>query len=225
VALLGRETGRFRSLAKGSKRGRNPFDGPLDRWTLGEAVFSLRDPNRLATLMELYAVERFDGLRVKLPAFFGAALVTELLLALVPEADPSPRVFDLSVGTLRRLAAGEPEAAPAVAFAFAWRLLDELGYGVDLGRCVQCDAPIGEDAGVAFSGALGGAVCPRCTAPDRTVKLSARAARAMMFLAGAAWDEVERVRLTKPTADALRRAFAVRAEELAGRQLSALRYV
>ncbi len=225
MTVLGRYTGLIRCLAKGSKRGRNPFDGPLDRWTLGEAVFSLRDPNRLATLMELYAVERFDGLRAKLPAFYGAALATEALLALVPEADPSPEVFDLATEALRRLAAAEADAARAVAFAFAWRLTGALGYGPDLGRCAQCGAAIATDAGVAFSGGLGGAVCPNCTPPDRVVRLSGRAAKAVAFLASAPWAEVERVRLSGPTAEALRRAFGARAAELAGRELSALRYV
>jgi DNA repair protein RecO len=229
VTLLGPDAGLVRCLAKGSKRGRNPFGGPLDRWTLGHAVFSLPDPNRLGTLMELYELERFEGLRAKLPAFLGASAATELVLALVPEVEPQPEAFALAVETLRHLAEAEPAAARAVAFAFAWRLLAALGYGPDLGHCAECGAVV-EDSGEAagprpFSGALGGLVCPRCRAPDRTVRLTAQGVRAIRFLASRPWDEVRRVRLADSTAKALRQALLSRAEELAGQRLSAVEYV
>lgn len=225
VSLLARSAGAIRCLAKGSKRGRNPFGGPLDRWTLGEAVFSLRDPNRLATLMELYELERFEGLRRSLPAFYGACGTTELLLALVPQADPQPEVFDLAVETLGRLARADAPASRAIVFAFAWRLLALLGYGPDLDHCVQCGRPLDGSAGTAWSGALGGLVCPRCKAPDRPVRFGGKSAQAAAFLASADWAEVQRVRLSGPTADALRGALGSRVAELAGRQLSALKYV
>jgi len=225
VSLLARSVGAVKCLAKGSKRGRNPFGGPLDRWTLGEAVFSLRDPNRLATLMELYELERFEGLRTGLPAFFGACAATELVLALVPEVDPQPEVFDLVIETLRRLARAEAEAARAIAFAFAWRLLALLGYGPDLEHCVQCGRPLAEAGPGAWSGALGGLVCSRCDAPDRRIPFTGKSAQALAFLLSAGWAEVERVRLSSATAEALRGALGSRVAELAGRQLSALKYV
>lgn len=145
VSLLSREAGCVRCLAKGSKRPRNPFGGPLDRWTLGQAVWSLRDPNRLGTLMELYEQERFDGLRANLPAFFGASGVTEMILALVPEVEPQPEAFDLAVETFRHLAESHPAATQAITFAFAWRLVAVLGYGGDLAHCAGCGAALAMD--------------------------------------------------------------------------------
>ncbi len=225
VVFLARDAGLLRGLAKGSKRGQNPFGGPLDRWTLAEAVFSLRDPTRLATLMEIYEHERFAGLRDRLAAFYGASLVTEMLLALLPEGDPQPAVFDLAVEALGRLDEAEPAQARALALALAWRLLATLGYAVDMGRCVECGAEIEPGRPVEFSGAVGGPVCPNCRPPGRTVTLTGKAAEAITFLASAEWSEVRRVRLGEPTAKALRAALQARMEELAGRTLSSLPYL
>jgi len=227
VELLAREIGRITCLAKGSKRGQNPFSGPLDRWTLGEAVFSISNPNRLATLMELYETDRFDGLRRKLPAFYGASLVTELVTALVPDLDPQPAVFDLVVRTLEVLSEAAPEAGQAVTFAFAWRLLVLLGYGHDMGRCVECNRPLDTKKPIEYSAGLGGPVCQGCRpeGKGKIHRLTAKTAQAMAFLARADWAEVRRVRLSRATAGQMRDVLVARAAELAGKELSAARYV
>jgi len=226
VHLLAREAGRVRCLAKGSLRGMNPFGGPMDRWTAGEAVFSLRDPTHLATLMEVYETERFEGLRARLPAYFGACYLTEMVLALVPEVDPQPGLFDLVVETMRALAAAEAEGGQAVTLAGAWRLLAALGYGPDMGQCTDCGRALAEGEAAAFDVALGGPVCEACRPRAKgPLPLTAQAAKAVTFLAKAPWPQVERVRLSRPTAAQMRAILAGRIAELAGKPLSAARYV
>jgi len=227
VHLLARDTGRLRCLAKGSRRDRNPFSGPLDRWMLGEAVFSASNPNRLATLMELYETNRFEGLHRTLAAYYAAASVTELVLTLVPESEPQPAVFDLTAGTFSRLSAIEPEACRAVAFAFALRLLALLGYGSPTDRCVECGRRLDAARQVDYSVGLGGPVCDACRPRDKGKihRLAAKTLQAMAFLAQADWDQVRRVRLTPTTADQMRDVLSARVIELAGKELSAARYV
>ena len=224
VHLLAREVGRVRCLAKGSRRGLNPFSGPLDLWTAGDAVFSMTDPNRLATLMELYETGRFDGLRRKLPAFYGASCITELVLAIVPDAERQVELYDLVIETLRLLGDADPREAQAVTLAALWQMLAMLGYLPQMDRCVECGEAL--EAGPRdFSPGHGGPLCPRCKPPAGTLHLSAKAAQAIVFLLAAAWDEVRRVRLTPATAAQVRAVLAARIEELAGRKLSSLRYV
>jgi DNA repair protein RecO (recombination protein O) len=225
VQVLAREVGRLRCLAKGSRRGLNPFSGPLDRWTVGEAVFSLADSNRLATLMELFETERFPGFRDRLPAFYGASCVTETVMALVPDLEPQPDLFDLLIETLRLLNEAEPEACQAVTLAAVWRLLAILGYVAPMNRCVQCEQAVDVSAPMAFSAGLGGPVCPSCRPPKGTHDLTGKTAQAIAFLQEAPWDEVRRVRLSPATATQMRSVLGARVEELAGRKLSALRYV
>ena len=210
VHVLAREVGRLRCLAKGSRRGLNPFSGPLDRWTVGEAVFSLSDPNRLATLMELFETERFQGLRDKLPAFYGASCITELVLALVPDLEPQPDLFDLVLEGLRLLDSSEPGACQAVTLATLWRLLALLGYVPPMNRCVQCQAAVEASGPVDFSAGLGGVVCPQCRPPAGTHHLTGKAVQAIAFLLEAPWDEVRRVRLTSATAAQMRAVLGAR---------------
>lgn len=225
IHLLAREVGRLRCLAKGSKRGQNPFSGPLDRWMLGDAVFSLGDPNRLGTLMELYETDRFEGIRRKLPAFYGASLVTELILTLVPDVDPQPAVFDWMVETLRQLSDAEAEACQAITFAFAWRLLGQLGYAPPPGRCVECGTALAAGKPADFNAASGGPVCGRCRGKGPTVRLGAKTVQAMDFLVSADWKAIGRVRLSAATANEMRAALTARVETLAGTGLSAAQYV
>lgn len=225
VHLLARQIGRVRCLAKGSRRGLNPFSGPLDRWTIGEAVISLSDPNRLATLMELYETDRLDGLRRSLPAFYAASFVTDLVMTLVPDLEPQPQTFDLTVDALRAIAEAEPEACTPAAFAMAWRLLALLGYGIDLQRCVECGKALAGGKPIEYSPGRGGPVCPSCRASLPVITLGAKAVQAVAFLASADWAEVRRVRLAQATADQMRAALSARLAELAGRQLPTARYV
>jgi DNA repair protein RecO (recombination protein O) len=225
VHLLAREVGRLRCLAKGSRRSLNPFSGPLDRWIVGEAVFSLTDPNRLATLMELFETERFPGMGNRLPAFYGASLLTEVVMAVVPDAELQPEVFDHVLETLRLLDQAETGSCQAITLAAVWRLLALLGYVPPMNRCVQCSQPLDPTGPVDFSAGLGGPVCPACRPPKGTHHLTGKAASAIAFLLEAAWDEVRRVRLSPPTATQLRSVLGARLEELSGRKLGALKYV
>jgi DNA repair protein RecO (recombination protein O) len=225
VHLLAREAGRLRCLAKGSRRGLNPFSGPLDRWTLGDAVFSATDPNRLGTLMELYETERFEGLRAKLPAFYGASCLTELVMALVPDAEREPGLFDLLVQALRLLSAADPPECQAVTLAALWRLLALLGYVPPMDRCVECGQALAAGSPADFSPGQGGPLCPACRPPTGALHASAKTAQAIAFLLATDWDEVRRVRLSAPTAGQVRAILAARVEELSGKKLSSLQYV
>jgi DNA repair protein RecO (recombination protein O) len=193
---------------------------------VGEAVFSQPDTNRLATLMELYETERFHGFHEKLPAFYGASCVTEIVLALVPELEPQPAVFDLLMDALRRLDRAEPEACQALTLAAAWRLLAVLGYVPPMNQCVQCGQALDTGQPMNYSAGLGGPVCPACRpAEGKTHHLTGRAAQAIAFLINSESDEVQRVRLSEATADQVRSVLGARIEELAGKKLSTLRYV
>lgn len=65
-------------------------------------------------------------------------------LRLVPERDPHPSLYDMLCLTLRHLA--EPELAGELVVRFELRVLEELGFGLDLSEC----AATGERVDLAF---------------------------------------------------------------------------
>lgn len=70
-------------------------------------------------------------------ALFSGLYLNELLIRLLPAEDPHPAVFDHYAATLLALSAGRP--LEPLLRSFEWRLLDDLGYGFELGSDINGD--------------------------------------------------------------------------------------
>jgi DNA repair protein RecO (recombination protein O) len=82
--------------------------------------------------------------------------LNELLLKLTERCDPHPEVFAAYAACVGGLAGGEPEEASLR--RFEKRLLDNLGYGLDLSRAAD-GAPIFPDAYYRFAAERGAQLC------------------------------------------------------------------
>jgi DNA repair protein RecO (recombination protein O) len=139
LEVLTREHGRLTLFARGVRGPAaklaavlQPFQLLLLSWSgRGEA------PN-------LTGAERAAGAAVLPPACLLAAFyLNELLLRLTTRHDALPRLFDHYHGTLEELRAGAP-LAPCLR-VFEKRLLQELGYGLDLAAEAHSGLPIDPD--------------------------------------------------------------------------------
>ena len=66
VTLFSKEHGKIDAMAKGSKRAKSPFDGPIEIFSCGQIVFSEKGDQKLSTLAEFTQQPRFLALRTKL---------------------------------------------------------------------------------------------------------------------------------------------------------------
>jgi len=82
--------------------------------------------------------------------------LNELLMKLTERCDPHPEVFAAYAACIEGLAGGEPEEASLR--RFEKRLLDNLGYGLDLSRAAD-GAPIFPDAYYRFAAERGAQLC------------------------------------------------------------------
>jgi DNA repair protein RecO (recombination protein O) len=82
--------------------------------------------------------------------------LNELLLKLTERCDPHPEVFAAYAACIGGLAGGEPEEASLR--RFEKRLLDNLGYGLDLSRAAD-GAPIFPNAYYRFAAERGAQLC------------------------------------------------------------------
>ncbi len=82
--------------------------------------------------------------------------LNELLLKLTERCDPHPEVFTAYAACIEGLARGEPEEASLR--RFEKRLLDNLGYGLDLSRTVD-GKPISPEAYYRFAAERGAQIC------------------------------------------------------------------
>jgi DNA repair protein RecO (recombination protein O) len=162
ATLWTREFGKVRVLAKGGRRLKSNYESALDLLTLCSIVFLRKSSGSLDLLTEAQVVGRYSRLRTDLPALYAAYYMAELLSDWTEEYDPHPVLFDEARATLQAF----PDATALRLARFELVLLRELGYRPALAGCAICgeELPV---AGLAFSAAAGGGLCPRCQPQQR----------------------------------------------------------
>ena len=209
VTLFCREAGKINAIAKGSKRPKSPFGGPVELLSHGMIVYSVRAEARLSTLTEFERKGDFVGLRRRLASLNSGLFVVELLNALTTDSDPYPHVFDDLLRFLSDLDNSHEDAESLrLLVVFQVALLGGLGMGLTLERCANCSSRY--DAHwplIFFSTGAGGILCRNCEGsfPDR-IPLSRRAGaclgdmRSLGGASDAAIKEVEKTIISHFTA-------------------------
>lgn len=205
VTLFARLSGKIRAIAKGSKRPKSAFDGPIEALSFGAIVFSDSHKDKLATLTEFQQQPVRDGLRRHLLSLHGALFAAELLNALTDDYDPHPLLFDHFMQFLRDL--GERESSDerrdviVHLILFQLVLLSEVGLRPVLDRCANCNRSFSANwRENYFSSSTNGLICKDCemSFPDK-VRLSSKAVECLTDLKQIAHtpqrilDEIERV--------------------------------
>ncbi|MBT3278795.1 MAG: DNA repair protein RecO [Phycisphaerales bacterium] len=168
LALLTRESGVVRVIAKGIKRPKSKSGGMVDLLAEGNMVYSQKNVSSLGTLVEFRESISRAALRRQGKSLAAGIYAVELAGEMLAEHDPHPDVYDLLSGTLRRL---EGEACPvqAVLAWYQWRLLRFVGLLGGLTHCCACEEDVSHfahHAGVFFSSRLGGLLCDGCEADE-----------------------------------------------------------
>jgi len=176
ATLLTRSHGRIQVIAKGSKRPKSAFDGPIERFSRGDIVYLPSENSSLYTLREFHQVyDLVMTMSRHLDAYHCALLGTELLTKLIHDHDPHDVLFDVFVQYLQDL--GHP-TGPDVArrdrlgllVVFQLSLLREVGLYPVFSECLNCKTGLTPSShAVFFSHAANGLVCRDCemSFPDR----------------------------------------------------------
>jgi DNA repair protein RecO (recombination protein O) len=188
VTLFARLSGKIRAIAKGSKRPKSAFDGPIEVLSFGDAVFSESHQDKLSTLTEFQPQPLRGGLRRNLFALHNALFAAELLDALTDDSDPHLVLFDHFVQFVQDLdneeLTGERRDVTARLILLQLVLLREVGLSPVLKACANCKRPVSAQwRETYFSSAAHGLVCQDCemSFPDR-VRISAKAAQCLADL-------------------------------------------
>jgi DNA repair protein RecO (recombination protein O) len=154
VALLGRESGLIRGIAKGAKRENARFSGGLEVLTRGEVLAVARPGAALATLTSWDLQETFPAMRRSLRAFYCGMYFADLVQHLVSEGDPHPALFDELLTALRGL--DTPDGAERALLRFQWGALSEAGYRPELDADVATGGVLAEAPSYGFCPGQGG---------------------------------------------------------------------
>jgi len=169
ITMLTRRHGRIRAAAKGVRRTTSRFGARLEPFghidvqiagDLGQHARSLHTIRQVESI-ELYG----KSLGRDYPRYTAASAIAETAERLTPiEHEPSLRLFQLTLGALRALAAAD-HASTLVLDAYLLRAMATAGWAPALTECAVCGTP---GPHVAFSAPAGGVVCPDCRPPGAT---------------------------------------------------------
>jgi len=213
VTFFTKATGKISAIAKGSKRPKSAFDGPIEIFSYGKIVFSDSTREKLAILTEFeqrptqYAI-RNTQYDINLFALNCASFAAELVNDLTNEYDPHPGLFDSFLQFLQnaeeqRETSDERREMLALLILFQLALLKEIGLQPILSYCVNCKtrhAIRNTRYEAYFSSSANGLICSDCEAsfPDK-IKLTKDAADCLAdlkLIGGSAektLNEIERV--------------------------------
>jgi DNA repair protein RecO (recombination protein O) len=135
VTFFTKANGKVGAIAKGSKRPKSAFDGPIEMLSYGEIVFSDPAKEKLATLTE-FQQHGFTGLTSNLFAFNCCLFAAELLNKLTHDNDPHPELFDSFLQFLHDVS--EHRDTLSLLILFQLTLLREIGLMPILNACANC---------------------------------------------------------------------------------------
>lgn len=175
VTLFTKAGGKIDAIAKGAKRPKSSFDGPLEVFSCGNIVFSPPKETKLATLTEFQQTYAFSQLSKNLSAMNCALLAAELINLMTTHYDPHPQLFDDFLQFLQNINKEQPAAgirrnALSLLILLQLQLLRTVGLQPILNACGNCKAkfhPSWPEAG--FSSSLHSLLCKDCSDsfPDR----------------------------------------------------------
>ncbi|RMD85563.1 MAG: DNA repair protein RecO [Candidatus Dadabacteria bacterium] len=165
VVLLTESAGKLSAIARGARRSRRRFAGPvLDPFQEVEARITRRPRSELAFLHECGLLKDRAALASDPRAYAWACYISELAERLTAESDPCPALYRELTAALDRLAPAE--FAESSAHHFILRLLDHAGWRPDFERCQRCHAPAWAAAMPLLDPGGAGIVCARHEAEE-----------------------------------------------------------
>jgi DNA repair protein RecO (recombination protein O) len=142
VTLFTRQAGKLNAIAKGSKRPKSKFGGPIEILSFGEIVFSDSSREKLSTLTEFQQqnlIHAHKDLFALNCCLFGAELINKL----THDFDPHPALFDSFLQFLQNVSKHQSSSIKhqhilRLLILFQLSLLKEIGLQLIFSHCVNC---------------------------------------------------------------------------------------
>ena len=191
VSFFTRATGKIDAIAKGSKRPKSPFDGPIEVLSHGNIVFVDSGGEKLATLTEFQQQPALVNLRNNLFVLYVCLFAAELMSNLTHDYDPHPELFDGFLEFLHNVngqhsTSDQQRDILALLILFQLTLLREIGLQPILNHCVNCKTSYesrttGHE--LYFSSTANGLICRDCepSFPDK-IRLTKEASACLVSL-------------------------------------------
>ena len=163
ATFLTQEEGKVAAIVRGARKGSRRTAGALEPVHTVRATYEDKG-TELVTLKEASVVRPRTRLLARLERIEAAGTLLRWGRHVFPPKTAEPAAFATIMETLDALdALDERDGAPEAELACAGlRLLADVGWGVELARCVKCGRPCPDDASAQLDPGRGGIVCRSC---------------------------------------------------------------
>ena len=181
ATLLTEQEGKIAAIVRGARKGSRRVAGALEPLHTIAATYEDKG-SELVTMKEARVIKPRTNLLRHLESMEAAGTMLRWARHVFPPRTPEPAAFATLIETLDVLdgsaAGGTPAPiTPMVELARAGlRLLADIGWGIELERCVQCGARCPEDASAQIDAQKGGIVCRKCGGARVLLRAPARRA-------------------------------------------------
>lgn len=167
-----KEAGLLGAIVRGGRRSQKRFGGALE--PIHTLDISLDDRGKELCLLKEARIDRPRlGITGSLDAMDAAGQALRWTRHLCPPRTPEPAAWRSLTDLFDVLDRGD-EPRPHLA-VFGLRMLTDMGYALELERCIKCARPCPEGRSAFLDAARGGLVCMSCGGARRTLKAPLRA--------------------------------------------------
>ena len=184
VTLFTQAVGRVSAVVHGGRKGTKRLGGALEPLHTMVAALEERSGRELLLFKEGALGKLRLGIERSLDALDAAGVALRWLRHLCPPRVPEPEAWETITNLLDALDAGNPPR-PALALA-GIHLLADVGWAIELEKCVRCGKTCPDDRPAMFDPGAGGIMCRECGGGRLILSASART-RALLVLGG---DEI-----------------------------------
>jgi len=162
ATLFTEAEGKLGALIRGGRKSSKRVGGAIEPFHTLEARLDDRGGD-LATLKEARIIRVRTGITANLDATLAAGTALRWVRHACPPKTREPEAWATLNALLDAIDGLEPGQSPRVALARgALRLLADVGYAIDLERCVKCGKECPEGRAARVDPARGGLVCASC---------------------------------------------------------------
>ena len=160
VVMLTNACGKVSGIARGARRSRRRFAGPvLDPFQQVAVRMTQRPTSELVFLHECNLIRDHQRIASDPLAYAWACYASELTERMTADHDPCPDVYRLLVVTLERFS--DSAVVEPSAHHFILGLLEHAGWAPDFDRCGLCGAPADADSKPVLDERGSGVICVR----------------------------------------------------------------
>ncbi len=154
------QLGRVKAMVKGIRKPKSKLASSIDLFT--ESSFSLfkKSTASLYVLGQAKVLNDNSALKNDFQVITCLQVLSETVTQATPEGEPHPEIYELLKETLVALEK-EPRSSELLLTAFVLKLMEDLGYPLELENCAECGETIVAQR-VYLIPHRGGALCESC---------------------------------------------------------------